>query len=56
MIIALIFTLYSLMIAMFDTELGILFGTIFLIAMIITMKLSQLTSLDKKIDEFLEKE
>ena len=56
MIIALIATLYALAIAIFDTELGILFGTIFLVSMIITNKLSQVTGLDKKIDEFLEKD
>lgn len=56
MIIALIFVLYSLMIAMFGKEVGLLFATIFLLGLISIQKISEITGLDKKLDEWLEKE
>lgn len=56
MLVIVIITLYSLMIAVFGKEVGLLFATIFLLGLISIQKLSEITGLDKKLDEWLEKE
>ena len=55
MLAILIITLYAFMIELFGTEIGLPFATIFLFGMIAMMKISEVTGLDKKLDEWLEK-
>lgn len=52
MLTILIITLYAFMIELFGVEIGLLFATMFLIGTITTMKISEMTGLDKKIDEW----
>lgn len=52
MLTILIITLYTFMIELFGFEIGLLFATMFLIGTIATMKISEMTGLDKKIDEW----
>lgn len=56
MVFATIFMGYTFMIAVFGKEVGLLFATIFLLGLISIQKLSEITGLDKKLDEWLEKE
>ena len=56
MIFATVFMGYTFMIALFGKEVGMLFATIGLAFVVAMGKLSTLTGLDKKIDEWLEKE
>ncbi len=56
MLAILIITLYVFMIELFGTEIGLPFATIFLFGLIAMMKISEITGLDKKLDEWLEKE
>lgn len=53
MIAILIIALYAFMIELFGTEIGIPFATIFLFGLIAMMKISKVTGLDKKLDEWL---
>ena len=53
MIAILIIALYAFMIELFGTEIGIPFATIFLFGLIAMMKISKVTDLDKKLDEWL---
>lgn len=56
MLAILIIALYAFMIELFGTEIGLPFATIFLFGLIGMMKISEITGLDKKLDEWLEKE
>ncbi len=56
MLAILIIALYAFMIELFGTEIGLPFATIFLFGLIAMMKISEITGLDKKLDEWLEKE
>lgn len=51
-----IITLYVFTIELFGTEIGLLFATLFLLGMLITMAISKLMSFDKKFNEWLERE
>lgn len=53
MIAILLIALYAFMIELFGVEIGLLFATIFLFGMIAMMKISKVTGLDKKLDEWL---
>ena len=53
MLAILLIALYALMIELFGIEIGQLFATIFLFGMIAMMKISKVTGLDKKLDEWL---
>lgn len=56
MLAIVIITLYSLMIAVFGKEVGLLFATIFLLTLISFQKISEVTGLDKLLDKWLERE
>ena len=56
MLAIVIIALYAFMIELFGTEIGLPFATIFLFGLIAMMKISKVTGLDKKLDEWLEKE
>lgn len=56
MIAILIILLYATMIKIFGTEIGLLFATSFLVGLVIMATISKITGLDKKLDEWLEKE
>lgn len=56
MLAIVIIALYAFMIELFGTEIGLPFATIFLFGLIGMMKISEITGLDKKLDEWLEKE
>lgn len=51
-----IITLYVFTIELFGTEIGLLFATLFLLGMLITMAISKFTGFDKKLYEWLERE
>lgn len=53
MIALVIIALYAFMIELFGIEIGLPFATIFLFGMIAMMKISKVTGLDKKLDEWL---
>lgn len=53
MILGIAFVVYSLSLAIFGKEIGLLFATIFLALFIALVKLSELTGLDKWLDKWI---